>query len=553
MRVYKVSDAGENLSGVTITIKNLETGETQTAQTLGGVAEFTQLKPGGYEERETAGIEGYVADVEATKTATVVTGETSEVTFVNAEKPGLRIVKYDRTTLLTMAGVTFEIFKDGASIGRYTSDAMGEVVLTNAEPGTYLVQEVQSDDAHITDTTPQEIELSAGDGIRQLVFFNDKKPGIHLVKVDSVNPSKPIPNAKFRVEAVNGSYGPEEFTTGADGSIDLSLLPVGAYVVTELSCPGYVIDEAQRIIQLDGNETAEFVFTNSILPSLHLLKVDSEGNPVAGASYRLAKIEDGSRYLDRVSSSTGEILWEGLEPGVYSLLETATRENLILDTKEYHVELFPGKTSEVVLENKFRPNLTVFKNDADTGEAIADTVFTIRAADGHSMDEIKTGADGSASLKNMLPGVYEISEKSVPADWLMDAPSQLVTLYPNRDHTVYFENHRKPTLTVKKISSVTSDPISDVRFNVSFSPANTASGETNDLGDYYTDENGEFKIRDRAWGCPLRTGTAGTAHKPSHRRKAGSNGESPLTGHGPAGIEAPAHGGHDRHKQRQYA
>ena len=107
MRVYKVSDAGENLSGVTITIKNLETGETQTAQTLGGVAEFTQLKPGGYEVRETAGIEGYVADVEATKTATVVTGETSEVTFVNAEKPGLRIVKYDRTTLLTMAGVTF--------------------------------------------------------------------------------------------------------------------------------------------------------------------------------------------------------------------------------------------------------------------------------------------------------------------------------------------------------------------------------------------------------------------------------------------------------------
>ena len=41
----------------------------------------------------------------------------------------------------------------------------------------------------------------------------------------------------------------------------------------------------------------------------------------------------------------------------------------------------------------------------------------------------------------------------------MDAPSQLVTLYPNRDHTVYFQNHKKPTLTVNKIDSITGSPI----------------------------------------------------------------------------------------------
>ena len=43
-----------------------------------------------------------------------------------------------------------------------------------------------------------------------------------------------------------------------------------------------------------------------------------------GVSFRLAKIEDGTHYLDRKTSATGEILWEGLEPGVYSLVETAT-------------------------------------------------------------------------------------------------------------------------------------------------------------------------------------------------------------------------------------
>ena len=57
--------------------------------------------------------------------------------------------------------------------------------------------------------------------------------------------------------------------------------------MTELSCPGYVIDDAQRIIQLKANEDVEFVFTNSKLPSLHLLKVDSKGNPVRNWKQKL--------------------------------------------------------------------------------------------------------------------------------------------------------------------------------------------------------------------------------------------------------------------------
>ena len=60
------------------------------------------------------------------------------------------------------------------------------------------------------DTTPQEVELKAGDGIKELVFFNDRLPGIHLIKVDSADLSQPIANARFRIEAVDGSWGPEE-------------------------------------------------------------------------------------------------------------------------------------------------------------------------------------------------------------------------------------------------------------------------------------------------------------------------------------------------------
>ena len=497
LRVEKYSNTGEPLEGVTIQIKNLETGATQSDQTgPGGFVEFTQLSPGGYEVREISGIPGWQADTETVKTATVVSGETSTAYFVNQELPGLRVVKYDRESRKKLSGITFSIWRDGEFLGDYETDESGEILLTDCQPGTYRVSEKQSDDAHITVTTPQEVELSAGDGIKPLVFFNDLKPGIHLTKVDSSDLSQVIANAKFSFEAVDGSWGPVEYTTLADGTIDLSKLPVGAVVVTELSCPGHVIDEAQRIIYLDPNEDAEFVFTNSKLPSLTLTKTSSDGTPLAGVTFRLAKVEDGGHYLDRTTGPDGTITWEGLEPGVYSLVESSTASDHILDTREHHVQLFPGRDSTIDLENQRRPNLTVVKRDADSGELIADTVFIVKAADGHSVDEIRTGPDGEATLENLLPGVYQISERSVPSPYLLDAEPQLVTLYPNRDRTVYFENHKAPVIEIIKENEITHDRLENVPVQVWYASNSTSTGEYNDLGVFYTDAEGRIVLSD---------------------------------------------------------
>lgn len=495
LRVEKRSDTGDALSGVTIQIKHIETGETRTGQTRNGVIVFDALAPGGWEVRELTGIEGWQAVTDTVQTVSVVTGKESTATIINKELPGLRITKYERGTMTLMPNVSFEIFRDGESLGIFQSDEFGQVLLTNCQEGTYRVEERDTGgESHVLDTTPQEIELKAGDGIKDLVFFNDRLPGIHLIKVDSADLSQPIANARFRFEAVDGSFGPVEYTTQEDGTIDLSDLPVGSFLVTELECPGYVVDDAQRIIHLDGNEQAQFVFTNSKLPSLHLYKESSDGTPLGGVTYRLAKIEDGSRYLDRTTSSTGEITWEGLEPGVYSLLEVSTVSDHILDTTEYHIQLFPGKDSTICLQNDRRPNLTVVKRDADTGAPVEGAVFLVKTADGHSVAEVTTGPDGSATVSNLLPTVYEVIEKSVPSPYLPDAPSQLVTLYPNRDRTVYFENHKKPSVTIQKENSVTHDPIESAEFHITWASNKTDTGELRDLGTFQTDEAGQIVL-----------------------------------------------------------
>ena len=464
-----------------------------------GEARVTGIQKEAYIEIvETAAPAGYVLD----KTPHGIhidpydpaTEDDPVLTVTNRARPALRILKYDLTSNSPMPDVTFEVWHDGDLFGEYTTNASGEIFLYDLEPGTYLVKEVAADDAHVVNSTPQQIELKAGETqTRELVFFNSLKPGIHLIKVDSIT-MKSLPNVRFEFKLVGGSYR-QEFVTDINGEIDLSKLTPGAYEVRELEAPdGYLIDDAVRVVQVNPDENANFVFTNTPKPSLRLIKTSSDGTRLGGVHFRIAQIEDGTHYLDRITDDNGEINIANLEPGVYSIKETATVADHILDLQEYHVELFPGQTSTITIENQKRPNLIVYKKDADTGDPIPNTVFTVRAADGHSVDEIKTDSEGKATLDNLLPGVYEISEKSVPAPWLMDAPSQLVTLYPNRDHTIYFENHKKPTLTVNKVDSITGSPIKGAKFEVWYGSNNTTTGELNSLGTFFSDENGQFFV-----------------------------------------------------------
>ena len=497
LRIEKRSNTGQKLQGAVITIEHIESGQTFTAETTSaGVAIFDEIPLGEYRIQEKTAPVGWKLD-DTVYTATVVAGETTTIPIINEELPGLRIIKYDRKNMVAMPDVTFAVYRDGEFLGNFKTDQFGEILLTNVEPGTYRAFEVDTgDEGYILDTTPQEVELHTGDGIKELLFFNDVKPGLRLVKVDSDDPSKVIPNAVFEIKSVEGTYGPQEFRTDQNGEIDLSMLPAGSYVVTEKSCDGYIIDEAQRIIELKPNEDAQFVFTNHIKPSLQLIKLSSDGSRLAGVTFRIAKIEDGSHYLDRTTSSTGEILISDLEPGVYSVRELSSVPDHIPDDTEHHVELFPGQTSTITLTNDKRPNLYIHKNDADTGVPIPGTVYLVKGADGHSIAEVETDETGVAVVENLLPGVVEVIEKSVPEPYLLAEESQLVTLLPNRDRDVYFENYKRPVIEIIKENEITHDPLANVPVQVWYASNDTETGEYNDLGVFYTDEEGRIVLSD---------------------------------------------------------
>ena len=488
LRVEKVSNTGDKLEDAVIQIKHIESGRTLTESTSSaGVAMFEQLKPGAYEITELTAPKGYEKDP-AVHTVTLVPGELTTFFLVNKELPGLRIIKYDRKNMEAMADVTFEVWRDGVSLGTFRTDCFGEIVLKDVQPGTYRAFEVDTgSDGYILDTTPQEVELKAGDGIKELLFFNDIKPGLHLMKVDSLDPSKVIPNAVFEIKAVAGDYGPEEFITDESGEIDLGKLPAGAYVITEKSCTGYVVDAAQRIIQLNPNEDAQFVFTNSKRPGMNIIKLDSyDSKPLGGVTFRIAKIEDGSHYLDRVTDQNGRIYVDDLDSGIYSVTEIDTPEGYILNETEWHVELFPGRDSTLVVTNDRKSDLTIIKTDADTGAPVSGVTFTVKKVDSSTITTVVTDRSGSTQVQRLEPGVYQITEQRVPEGYLLDTTPQLVTLFPNRNAEVRFQNYKRPTLTIHKVD-MNGQPLTGAIFEV-----NSKDGVK--IGDFPVDKNGSVTV-----------------------------------------------------------
>lgn len=193
-------------------------------------------------------------------------------------------------------------------------------------------------------------------------------------------------------------------------------------------------------------------------------------------------------------------LYDGVRTHLVEPIDGNETENYWFAVKdedtEHHVELFPGQTSTITLTNDKRPNLYIHKADGDTGAPIPGTVYLVKGADGHSIAEVKTDETGVAVVENLLPGVVEVIEKSVPEPYLLAEESQLVTLFPNRDRDVYFQNYKRPTIEIIKENSITHDRIENVPFQVWYASNNTATGEYNDLGVFYTDEEGRIVLSD---------------------------------------------------------
>ena len=452
--------SGKPIAGTVFSIKSV-TGNFSTSVTTGtdGPATLSAIPAGVYVVREESVPEPYIV-TNTEQTVALRPGKTSEVTFVDYEKPGLEIVKKNIANGEPIEGVTYRIEQiDGSFSTSATTDNHGRIFLDSVPVGTFKVTEINVPNHVILCPIPQEVALKPGE-TSTVTFFNALKPSLEIRKLDSVTGDS-VKGAKFQIW-----YGSNHTDTGelndlgtyfsdASGKIILPEVQDGWYKVTELEpAPGYSIKEpATQECFISGGESKVLTFENTPLSAIIIRKVDSEtGQPLEGAWFRIRYLggtsgTGGTVVGEYKTSSNGTIVATGLKAGTYVCEEISAPDGYVITDAAETVYL-SGKDQDVItvtFGNDRMGSLLVVKKDAVTGAPISDVEFFITDSDGsvigNANGKYVTDSAGTIRIDGLTPGMTVIAREVRAKDgYILDDTPQSIKIKRNSVMTLEFRN-----------------------------------------------------------------------------------------------------------------
>lgn len=473
-----------------------------------GTYSITELSaPEGY-EIDNAGPQYVVLPNESGTTVTVVFTDTPIVT----SEGSIRKVDSDDPTK-GLAGAVIKITGvDNSFVGTYTTGAGGyleDVPWDTMPVGSYVATEVTPPNGYTTSQDPDKVRQEFywdGKSDVNLVFENDAKVKIQLIKLDESE--RPMPGAVFNVILDGQVIASEE--TDANGTITVTNVTEGMYAFVEVSAPdGYArlldpviahVDQAT----VDGGGTVTVTAKNQRLPGLTILKRDGQtGEVVPGAVFEIRGIHYGY-HTDVTTGADGTASLSDLPVDSYEVTEVSVPDPYVVAAEPTQtIWLGPGANQQLIFDNLKQPELTIAKVDAaDSTTPIPGTVFRIEAIDGDYQHDVKTGQDGTVTLR-VQPGTYKITEVSVPAPYYLpdkDADrEQSITLNAGDTKEVVFKDQKAPELTIYKVDSVAGAPVEGARFHVTYTSTGEAADapEAFDFGEITTDANGEIRLHEQ--------------------------------------------------------
>ena len=507
--------SGKPIAGTVFSIKSV-TGSYSTSVTTGtdGSATLSAIPAGVYVVREESVPEPYIV-TNTEQTVALRPGKTSEVTFVDYEKPGLEIVKKNIANGEPIEGVTYRIEQiDGSFSTSATTDNHGRIFLDSVPVGTFKVTEINVPSHVILCPIPQEVALKPGE-TSTVTFFNALKPSLEIRKVDSVTGDS-VKGAKFQIWYASNHTDTGELNdlgvhyTDESGKIILPEVKDGWYKVTELEpASGYAIKEpATQECFISGGESKVLTFENMPLSAIIIRKVDSEsGQPLEGAWFRIRYLggtsgTGGTVVGEYKTSSNGTIVATGLKAGTYVCEEISAPDGYVITDATETIYL-SGKDQDVItvtFGNDKMGSLLIVKKDAVTGAPISDVEFFITDSDGSVIGTANgryvTDSAGTIRIDGLTPGMTVIAREVRAKDgYILDDTPQSIKIKRNAVMTLEFRNQPKGGVLVRKVDAATNEPISDVEFLVTDSDGNFI-GNAN--GKYVTDSAGTFTITDVA-------------------------------------------------------
>ena len=512
--------SGKPIAGTVFSIKSV-TGSYSTSVTTGvdGSATLSSIPADVYVVREESVPEPYIVS-NTEQTVALRPGKTSEVIFVDYEKPGLEIVKKNIANGEPIEGVTYRIEQiDGSFSTSATTDGAGRIFLASIPVGSYRVTEKNVPSHVILSEIPQEIHLEAGCA-RTVTFFNAVKSSLTILKRNSVT-GDPLSNAKFHIYYGSDNTTTGEindlgvFTTDEIGKITLTDVNRGWYKLVEESAPkGFGIQgSGVTEFYLEANTSKTVTVDNVPHSALVVYKYDAKtGKGLEGCRFEL-------RYLSGNTSGTGGTVIgtymtgpngaftvTNLKKGTYVCQEIESDGNHIID-REPQTVWISGEDQDVVtlrFGNAPLGSLLITKlSDDNKHEPLSGVEFLLTDSSGNYLGNdngrFATNAAGEILVDGLEPGMTVIArEVRAKTGYLLDDSPQHALIKSGETAHLQFLNQPAGNLIIRKVSSgPNGEPLEGVEFKITYADGSfvpDANGELSSNGIYYTNKSGEIRI-----------------------------------------------------------
>ncbi len=487
---------------------------------------------------------------EATRSQTIVVNpdDTQELTAYCDPLQALLVRVFEKGTTNPLEGIVFKVTSSDGTVvgdanGEYVTDRNGQFSITGLMPGTTITaQEVGCISGYILNSVPQSILIKSGE-MQTLTFFNERKGNLIIKLKDSAS-GQPIANAEFRITTIAGVYVDDNegltstkglYRTDENGEIRLLLLEPDTYEITQLTTDAnHVMDSQPQTVKVNGNDTQTVEFVNSALQSLVITKVDGNtGKPLAGVTFLITygngmPVGGSGEFT---TDANGRIVITGLPAGTTVVAkEVKTIKGYALDPTPQIITITGaygqaysaaagvpssdgsggttagtvGGGNQLTFSDGQLNTLVIHKYEEGTENTpLAGVEFKITDGSGAPVGNANgiyvTDKSGEIRIPNLEAGaVITVRETKALDGYVLDGMPQTIEIRGSGEaNELTFRNSRQGTLVIKKLDSVTKQPLSGVEFKITYADGSYVAaegGKLNSNGLFLTDRNGEIRI-----------------------------------------------------------
>lgn len=168
-------------------------------------------------------------------------------------------------------------------------------------------------------------------------------------------------------------------------------------------------------------------------------KIDDNEKPLQGAVFELKDVSGNT--LSRTSSSSGQVLFDNLKKGRYSLTEKSAPNGFIKDSKVYTVViasngeiridnvLYTDTNKFKIINKKLLGSIEVIKHKTgNENELLPGAKFELRNSTGNLIGTLTTGTDGKVLFKALPLGNYTLKEVQAPKNYQLNSEPINITV-----------------------------------------------------------------------------------------------------------------------------